>query len=169
MNLLVLAIVLGVVASAACAANAAPITSDIPLPNTYDGFVYPSRGAKDLGAGRGGVVIEAFFDLLCSDCKAAWPNIKKLMESYEKNSTTPAPALIVHTFPLPYHHNAFYGNQGAHVVASYASKARGKDVDSPAEGASDPETTVLSPHKPRPNLPSPPPARIGSNSNLQVR
>ena len=136
MNGLVLS--LAIVATAALASlsavEAAPITSDLPLPNTYDGFVYPSRGAKDLGVGRGAVVIEAFFDLLCSDCKAAWPTVKKLMASYDGKNTS-APALIVHTFPLPYHHNAFYANQGAHVVDFYANKARGEGRDCPADGA----------------------------------
>ena len=124
---------ISVVSGLACA-GAEAITSDIPLPNTYDGFLYPSRGAKAIGGGKGSVVVEAFFDLLCSDCKAAWPTVKLLMNEYEHNSTKAAPALILHTFPLPYHHNAFYANQGAHVLNYYAEEARKKGHDYPADG-----------------------------------
>jgi protein-disulfide isomerase len=46
--------------------------------------------------------LEVFMDHLCSACKATWPGLR---EYYDANSDWLK--LIVHMFPLPYHHNSF--------------------------------------------------------------
>lgn len=87
-----------------------PAAAQVPIPmGGYDGFLQGARTAP--------IQLEAFFDLLCPDCKAAWPVMKELMQRYGKDTL----GFTLHTFPLPYHHNAFYANQGVHVVAQNRS------------------------------------------------
>jgi len=82
--------------------------SQIPIPNRYDGF--------SLGDVNSPILFEAFFDLLCPDCAAAWPNVKDVINYYNPSGQASKLHFILHTFPLPYHHNAFYAGQGAHVM-----------------------------------------------------
>ncbi|KAH9539225.1 hypothetical protein CY35_15G046500 [Sphagnum magellanicum] len=78
------------------------------IPARYDGFVY--NGA---GKGKGPVIWESFVDPLCIDCKEAWPVVKEVAELYGKSLV-----LIVHPFPNPFHHNAFFASRALHVAES---------------------------------------------------
>jgi len=98
------------------------VEGQIPIPNRYDGF--------SVGDSDSQILFEAFFDLLCPYSAQAWPNIVDVVNYYDpdvvnyngavtikKTSTTPTKIrFTMHTFPLPYHHNAFYAAQGAHAV-----------------------------------------------------
>jgi len=97
------------------------VHAQIPIPNRYDGF-----GLGDVDAP---ILFEAFFDLLCPDCAGAWPNIKDVVNHYNPSPNDSKMRFILHTFPLPYHHNAFYASQGAHVVNAGAQPLFWKYVD----------------------------------------
>ena len=79
--------------------------SQVPIPSRPDGYAISTAPATSP------VVIDAFVDLLCPDCKAAWPTLKAVIAAYPSDVY-----FLLHTFPLPYHTNAFIANQGLHVV-----------------------------------------------------
>lgn len=61
------------------------------IPPKFDGFAYGGSGSwKD------SILIEAFFDPLCSDSRDSWPPLKKAVDQF-----SPRVSLIVHPFPLP--------------------------------------------------------------------
>ncbi|XP_065843149.1 uncharacterized protein [Oscarella lobularis] len=63
------------------------------------------------------IVLEAYYDLLCPDSKASWPTLQKLMTQYKSQLT-----VILHLFPLPFHHDAFFATQAAEtVIATHPS------------------------------------------------
>jgi len=95
------------------------VSAQIPIPNRYDGF-----GQGEIDAP---ILFEAFFDLLCPDCAGAWPNIKDVVNYYNSNASHIR--FLLHTFPLPYHHNAFYAAQGTHIVNAVNSKLLWQYVD----------------------------------------
>lgn len=85
----------------------------------YAQFAIPIRPD---GYGVGGpadahVVVEMFLDLLCPDCKASWPTALQVIQAYGTKIH-----FRIHTFPLPYHTNAFVAAQGLHVVANLTSR-----------------------------------------------
>ena len=84
---------------------AAPAIAQVPIPTRPDGYALGTAPASSP------VVVDAFFDLLCPDSKAAWPTVKALIAAYPSQLY-----VLLHTFPLPYHTNAFIANQGLHVV-----------------------------------------------------
>lgn len=86
--------------------------AQVPIPTRPDGFLYGSSS-------RGVVVLEGFFDLMCPDTSAAWPVVKQVADHYGPSKLQ----FLFHTFPLPYHHNSYYANQGAHVVAASNASA----------------------------------------------
>ena len=69
--------------------------------------------------GTGPIMLEAYFDFLCPDSKASWSSVSKLVSVYPGNLT-----LNVHTFPLPYHHNAFLFSQAAHTTSISGTPGR---------------------------------------------
>ncbi|MCO5554698.1 hypothetical protein L7F22_008231 [Adiantum nelumboides] len=77
----------------------------IPIPEHYDGFVFNSSTSFSP------VLLEAFFDPLCSDSADAWPVVKKIAQHYQDDLL-----LIVHPFPLPYHHNAFLACRALNII-----------------------------------------------------
>jgi len=81
-------------------------SAQIPIPSRPDG--YGVGGPADAH-----VVVEMFLDLLCPDCKASWPTVLQLIQAYGNRIH-----FRIHTFPLPYHTNAFVVAQGLHVVAN---------------------------------------------------
>jgi protein-disulfide isomerase len=85
-------------------------SAQVPIPSRPDG--YGVGGPADAH-----VVVEMFLDLLCPDCKAAWPTVLQVIQYYGTRIH-----FRIHTFPLPYHTNAFVVNQGAHVVANATSR-----------------------------------------------
>merc|ERR1711871_515047 len=76
----------------------------IPVPKRYDGFV----------RGSGQIVIEAYYDLMCPDSRQSWPTMKALVDQAFPGKV----ALVVHTFPLPYHRWSFTAAQGGHFANS---------------------------------------------------
>jgi len=81
-------------------------STQVPIPSRPDG--YGVGGPADAH-----VVVEMFADLLCPDCQAAWPTVLQLAAYYGTRIH-----FRLHTFPLPYHTNAFVAAQGLHVVAN---------------------------------------------------
>jgi protein-disulfide isomerase len=86
------------------------ISAQIPIPSRPDGW-----GVG--GPADAHVVVEMFLDLLCPDCKAAWPTVLQLIQAYGTRIH-----FRIHTFPLPYHTNAFVVSQGLHVVANATNR-----------------------------------------------
>lgn len=82
--------------------------AQIPIPQRPDGFAMGSFDAP--------VVLDVHLDLLCPDSKATWPNLLAIKGKYTSKVT-----VVHHTFPLPYHRNAFLAGQGAHVLAGQKS------------------------------------------------
>ena len=89
--LLVLAVLLAIVVSA-------------PIPQRPDGYRYGQAPSQRL------VRLDVFEDLLCSDCKAFNPSFKRFFETSEVNGVSVSDLIetVVHIFPLPYHHHAFF-------------------------------------------------------------
>ena len=69
------------------------------LPPLYPGYV--------LGTPWSNVTIEFYFDLACPDSKAAWPVMQELVKEWGEDNL----GVILHLFPLPYHHNGFLAAQ----------------------------------------------------------
>jgi protein-disulfide isomerase len=77
-----------------------------PIPRLgYDGIFFGSRTAT--------IQLQVFLDLLCSDCKDAWPALKAVQAHYGDKM-----GLTLHTFPLPYHRYAALAAQGGAFVAT---------------------------------------------------
>jgi hypothetical protein len=81
-----------------CAFAQGPIPSGGP-----DGFIQGSYGVP--------IVIDAFYDFLCPDSAEMNTNFAEVQEFYGDQMQ-----FVMHTFPLPYHRNAFLVAQGANVV-----------------------------------------------------
>ncbi|GAB2289256.1 hypothetical protein Dimus_023561 [Dionaea muscipula] len=78
------------------------------VPPKFDGFFY---GDKRSEFSPDAILIEAFFDPVCPDTRDSWPPLKKALDFYG-----PRVSLVVHTFPLPYHDNAFVTSRALHIV-----------------------------------------------------
>lgn len=52
-----------------------------------------------IGDPEAAVKVDSFIDLACSDTKATWPTLKKVMSHYEEKGVE----FRYHLFPLPYH------------------------------------------------------------------
>jgi thiol-disulfide isomerase/thioredoxin len=86
------------------------VSAQIPIPNRPDG--YGVGGPADAH-----VAIDMFLDLLCPDCKATWPIVLQVIQAYGVKIH-----FRIHTFPLPYHTNAFVVAQGLHAVANITDR-----------------------------------------------
>jgi len=62
------------------------------------------------------ILFEAFFDPLCPDCAAAWPNIKNVLAYYNPSGQPSALRFYLHSFPLPFHTWAYSASQGAQTI-----------------------------------------------------
>ncbi|KAL6524862.1 hypothetical protein OROMI_030455 [Orobanche minor] len=91
-----------------------PISGQSSIPAKQDGFRYGGNGANE-----DDVLIEAFFDPVCPDSRDSWPPLKKALNHYISFRVT----LVVHTFPLPYHDNAFATCRALHIVNDINSSA----------------------------------------------
>uniref|UniRef100_M1CV47 Uncharacterized protein n=1 Tax=Solanum tuberosum TaxID=4113 RepID=M1CV47_SOLTU len=80
-----------------------------------DGFLYGGDGKIDITKS---IVIEAFLDPVCPDSRDSWPPLKKALHHYGSRVS-----LVVHTFPLPYHDNAFTTSRALHIVNKLNSSA----------------------------------------------
>jgi len=86
------------------------VSAQVPIPSFPDG--YGVGGPADAH-----VVVEMFLDPLCGSCKASWPTVLQVIQAYGKRIH-----FRIHTFPLPYHTNAFVASQGLHVVANVTNR-----------------------------------------------
>ncbi|KAL3514808.1 hypothetical protein ACH5RR_027525 [Cinchona calisaya] len=83
------------------------INAQLLIPAKLDGFWYHNRSPKP-----DSIVIEAFFDPVCPDSRDSWKPLKKAIQHYGSSSVS----LVLHTFPLPYHDNAFLTSRALHIV-----------------------------------------------------
>ncbi|GJS70359.1 putative thioredoxin superfamily protein [Tanacetum coccineum] len=83
------------------------VRSQAIIPSRYDGFVYRKHAASTAT-----VMIEAFYDPVCPDSRDSWAPLKQAVDHYGPRVVS----LIVHTFPLPYHDNAFMTSRALHIV-----------------------------------------------------
>jgi protein-disulfide isomerase len=86
------------VAVAACVAGP-------PIPSRYDGFA--------LGRIDAAVHVEAFYDLMCPNCRDSWPAVRKMLDALGGPVR-----LTLHAFPLPYHRNAYLTAQAAQALGA---------------------------------------------------
>lgn len=81
-----------------------------PIPTPADGFL--------LGPLVSNYTVDAFFDHLCSDSKAAFPGIYQYWQSNQAWL-----GMRIHILPLPYHHFSFVVAQaGRFIQQSYPTK-----------------------------------------------
>jgi len=78
---------------------------------------YKDGNGYSIGDSSAPVVLETFFDHLCPYSASAWPIMQKVQAHY----TTSKLRFVLHMFPLPYHHNAFYASKAAVVVELYSA------------------------------------------------
>jgi hypothetical protein len=62
------------------------------------------------------VVLEVVYDHLCDDSMYSWPDIKKVKEYYADKPMK----ILIHIFPLPNHHNAFFMQKAGEVVRNFS-------------------------------------------------
>ena len=85
----------------------AVVVAATPIPTGgYDGYWSPPSTPEKVN-------LEIFTDLLCDDCKAAWPTMTAVRAHYNSSLS-----FGLHVFPLPYHRNAFYAAQAARALKS---------------------------------------------------
>lgn len=96
----------------------------VPLPNSPDGYLR-------LGSPTAQVTLDAFVDLLCPDCAAAWPTLKAVSAHYSPTQLQ----IVVHLFPLPYHTNAFMTAYTGNVITSLNASGAFGWVDALFNGA----------------------------------
>ncbi|KAH6782752.1 Thioredoxin superfamily protein [Perilla frutescens var. frutescens] len=89
------------------------IVSQSSIPSAADGFWY---GEETTAEGK--VSIEAFFDPVCPDSRDSWPPLKRVVDEYASRVR-----LVVHTFPLPYHDNAFGTSRALHITNKLKTSA----------------------------------------------
>ena len=83
---------------------AAASANSIPIYGTYPGWVE--------GQDKKGIEIEVFYDLLCSDSKAANPVVEEMLKTKWLDGTVFDQVSIAYTpFPLPYHNHTWQVNQ----------------------------------------------------------
>ena len=76
------------------------ISNSIPIYGTYPGWVE--------GPAKVGIHIEVFYDLLCSDSKAANPVVEQMLATKWLDGTVAEQISIAYTpFPLPYHNHTW--------------------------------------------------------------
>ncbi|KAL3505431.1 hypothetical protein ACH5RR_035272 [Cinchona calisaya] len=92
-----------------CSSNDAQVS----IPAKFDGFWYHNRLPK-----IDSVVIEAFFDPVCPDSRDSWKPLKQAIRRYDSRIS-----LVFHTFPLPYHDNAFLCSRALHIVDAFNTSA----------------------------------------------
>jgi len=85
----------------------------VPLTLNYDGYVYPVGNSGGCAAVKP-IKLEAFYDLMCPDCRAVHPTVKKVAVKYQEKLS-----FTMHLFPLPYHNNAYTMSVAAHVIAKH--------------------------------------------------
>ncbi|KAL5457139.1 hypothetical protein EMCRGX_G034379 [Ephydatia muelleri] len=86
------------------------INSQTPVPSRPSGYVYQSSSNPK-------VVVEVFYDHLCVDSAANYPTLLQVFSAYADQGV----AGIIHIFPLPYHHNAFFMQWAGTAIRAFNS------------------------------------------------
>jgi len=81
-----------------------------PITKNRDGNGY------SIGEGSAPVVLEAFFDHLCPYSASSWPIMQQVQAHYGPTKLR----FVLHLFPLPYHHNAFFAAKAGVVIENLA-------------------------------------------------
>ncbi|GJP34932.1 hypothetical protein CLOM_g19409 [Closterium sp. NIES-68] len=84
-------------------------SAQFPVPSTYDGLVYGADVSE-----RQPVLLEAFLDLTCPSCQAAWPVLRHVAKFYG----TKRLRFVVHLFSNAFHHNSYFASQATNAVAA---------------------------------------------------
>ncbi|KAL1542873.1 hypothetical protein AAHA92_19909 [Salvia divinorum] len=92
-----------------------PIVSQLSIPPVLDGYWY---GEASAAVDEKKVLIEAFYDPVCPDSRDSWPPLKQAVEEFASRVR-----LVVHTFPLPYHDNAFATSKALRIANKINSSA----------------------------------------------
>jgi len=82
---------------------------DVPIPAIPDGY--------SLGSNTPTLHIEAFFDLLCDDCRDMWIYLEPILRDEYHIATNQTLRFTVHLFTLLNHVNGLWANIGARVIA----------------------------------------------------
>jgi len=80
----------------------------VPIPSKPDGFTYKN------GSFSAPIQIDYHIDLLCPDCRDSFPTMLKLADKYGKDVIR----LSTHSFPLPYHRNAYLAATGSQAIVN---------------------------------------------------
>jgi len=83
-------------------------SQDTPIPTKPDGYA--------LGSTNPTLHIEAYFDLLCPDCRDSWNVLEPILRNEYNITTNQTLRFTIHLFPLPFHVNSFMVSQGAKVI-----------------------------------------------------
>ena len=75
----------------------AAISNSVPIFGTYPGWIQ--------GGNLANIEVEIFFDYLCSDAKAAYPNLVEALDTVVEDDITVMDAITLKlsSFPLDYH------------------------------------------------------------------
>ncbi|XP_072047332.1 uncharacterized protein [Amphiura filiformis] len=84
------------------------VKAQVPIPSRPQGFPYNQSSCQ------APIHLEVFVDLICSDCKHAFPTILEVADHYGSEMLN----LNILMFPLPYHRVAYLAAQGTFVVDS---------------------------------------------------
>ncbi|KAL5015694.1 hypothetical protein ScPMuIL_005283 [Solemya velum] len=82
------------------------VNGQVPIPKRPLGFVYGHGDPADP------VLLKAYIDPMCPDCKVAFPTLLQVADHYGPSRVR----LTVHLFPLPYHRVAFLASKGTHII-----------------------------------------------------
>jgi thiol-disulfide isomerase/thioredoxin len=75
------------------------------IPKRYPGFLYGPEDAP--------IAVEIFCDPLCSDCRATWPTLQKVLSQYPTQVSA-----RVHLLNLPYHTWSYYAVNAIYALNS---------------------------------------------------
>lgn len=91
------------------------LTSALQTPNRQLGYLLMGNRTRE-------VLIDVFYDNLCEDSAANWPMFAQVIYQDRFKNTL---GVVVHIFPLPYHHNSFFAAWAGEVIMQhYPSKYR---------------------------------------------
>jgi len=90
--------------------TAALASQDVPIPKIPDGY--------SLGSATPSLHLEAFFDLLCDDCRDTWAVLEPILRNEFHVATNQTLRFTIHLTTLLNHVNGLWANIGARVIAN---------------------------------------------------
>ena len=98
--------------------------NSIPIYGNYPGWVEGNNGK--------GISLEIFYDLLCSDSKAANPVVEQMLATEWLGATVQDQITVAITpFPLPYHNHTWQVNQLVPYFDDLCQKTTGEVTEGP--------------------------------------